>query len=217
MLQGAVTPTQAVGPLKAFWMLFAAFFRLSFCQVSWAFVSLNSSLFVDFHTTRSVMPLFPSGTSDLYLAFLLSATILAAILFCCRFSSSDLAMYDEYYELGVLLIRKKLFATALKHLDSAKRQWEGDEEGLAQLYNAMGYAYLQQDKLDSAIEEYKGAIDLRPNYLVAWNNLGDAYKKTKDYESALDAYKVSINIDPSNKVAQEQVTFLKNRVNRLTK
>ena len=31
------------------------------------------------------------------------------------------ATYDEYYELGVLLIRKKLFATALKHLDSAKR------------------------------------------------------------------------------------------------
>jgi len=127
------------------------------------------------------------------------------------------ATYDEYYELGVLLIRKKLFATALKHLDSAKRAWEGDEEGLAQLYNAMGYAYLQQDKLESAIEEYKGALDLRPNYLVAWNNLGDAYKKTKDYENALDAYKVSLGIDPSNKIAQEQVTFLKNRVNRLTK
>ncbi|QDZ19850.1 TPR-like protein [Chloropicon primus] len=127
------------------------------------------------------------------------------------------ATYDEYYELGVLLIRKKLFATALKHLDSAKRQWEGDEEGLAQLYNAMGYAYLQQDKLESAIEEYKGAIDLRPNYLVAWNNLGDAYKKTKDYENSLEAYNMSIKIDPSNKVAQEQVTFLKDRVSRLTK
>ncbi len=59
-------------------------------------------------------------------------------------------------------------------------------------------------------------MDLRPNYVVAWNNLGDAYRKAKDYENALDAYKVALGVDPSNKVAQEQVTFLKNRVNRLT-
>ena len=111
------------------------------------------------------------------------------------------ATYDEYYELGVLLIRKKLYATALKHLDSAKRSWEGDEDGLSQLYNAMGYAYLQQEKLESAIEEYKGAIELRPNYIVALNNLGDAYKKTKDYENALQAYTTALNVDPSNKVS----------------
>lgn len=127
------------------------------------------------------------------------------------------ATYDEYYELGVLLIRKKLFATALKHLDSAKRSWEGDEEGLSQLYNAMGYAYLQQEKLAEAIEEYQGAVELRPNYVVALNNLGDAYKKSKEYEKSLDAYRKSLAADPGNKIAQEQVTFLSNRVNRLTK
>ena len=36
--------------------------------------------------------------------------------------------------------QKKLFATALKHL-TAPRDSGKDEEGLAQLYNAMGYAY----------------------------------------------------------------------------
>jgi|ERR1711977_744962 len=126
------------------------------------------------------------------------------------------ATYDEYYELGVLLIRKKLFATALKHLDSAKRSWEGDEEGLAQLYNAMGYAYLQQDKLDSAVAEYLEAVNLRPRYVVAWNNLGDAYKKMKKYEDALEAYETTLGVDPDNKVAKEQFNFLKSRVNRLS-
>lgn len=64
----------------------------------------------------------------------------------------------------------------------------------------MGYAYLQQEKLEDAIEEYKGAIELRPNYVVALNNLGDAYKKSKKYEESLEAYRKSLAADPGNKV-----------------
>mmetsp|Transcript_7023 Transcript_7023/g.12889 ORF Transcript_7023/g.12889 Transcript_7023/m.12889 type:complete len:82 (+) Transcript_7023:41-286(+) len=80
----------------------------------------------------------------------------------------------------------------------------------------MGYAYLQQDKLDSAVAEYLEAVNLRPRYVVAWNNLGDAYKKMKKYEDALEAYETTLGVDPDNKVAKEQFNFLKSRVNRLS-
>ena len=124
---------------------------------------------------------------------------------------------DEYYQLGVLLMRKKLYTTALKHLESARGAWDGSDDDLAQVHNALGYAYLQLDKIDEAVDEYKVATTIKPDYTIGWNNLGDAYKRLRDYKAALDAYENALQTDGDNRVALEQVEFLRGRVRRLTK
>lgn len=39
---------------------------------------------------------------------------------------------QDYYELGVILTRKKLYTQATKNLEKAKKVWDGEETELAQ-------------------------------------------------------------------------------------
>ena len=64
----------------------------------------------------------------------------------------------DYYELGVILTRKKLFTQATKNLEKAKKVWDGDEAELAQVHNALGFCYFQMAKVDAAIAEYERAV-----------------------------------------------------------
>ena len=43
------------------------------------------------------------------------------------------ATAEDYFELGVILLRKKLFTQATKNLERAKKGWEGEPEELAQV------------------------------------------------------------------------------------
>eukprot|EP00889_Picochlorum_renovo_P007783 jgi/Picre1/34813/NNA_002279.t1 len=91
---------------------------------------------------------------------------------------------EDYYELGVILLRKKLFTQANSNLKKALKDWdeeEGDEEVLAQVYNALGYSYFNLDRVEDAIKQYTKAVELQPGYLTAWNNLGDVLEKQKRY------------------------------------
>jgi hypothetical protein len=40
---------------------------------------------------------------------------------------------QDYFELGVILTRKKLYTQATKNLEKAKKVWEGEETELAQV------------------------------------------------------------------------------------
>uniref|UniRef100_A0A7S3VRE4 Uncharacterized protein n=1 Tax=Dunaliella tertiolecta TaxID=3047 RepID=A0A7S3VRE4_DUNTE len=91
------------------------------------------------------------------------------------------ASCEDYFELGVILTRKKLFTQATKNLEKAKKVWDGEETELAQVHNALGYCYINMDRTDLAAAEYKRAVTLQPGYVTAWNNLGDAYEKMKQW------------------------------------
>ena len=43
-------------------------------------------------------------------------------------------LWQDCFELGVILLRKKLYTQATKNLDRAKRNWEGSPEDLAQVH-----------------------------------------------------------------------------------
>ncbi|KAL4525038.1 hypothetical protein Ndes2437B_g03212 [Nannochloris sp. 'desiccata'] len=127
------------------------------------------------------------------------------------------ATSEDSFELGVILLRKKLFTQATKNLEKAKKGWQGEEEELAQVHNALGYAYFNMERVDSAVEEYKAAVALQPGYVTAWNNLGDAYERLKEYGPALDAYREALSYAPDNKVAQSRADFCKTRLERTGK
>lgn len=125
------------------------------------------------------------------------------------------ATAEEYFELGAVLLRKKLYSQAAKNLEKARDKWEGEPEELAQLHNALGYAYAQKENYDQAVQEYRAAVSLQPGYVTAWNNLGDALESKKDYKGALEAFEEALAYAPDNKVAKPKVDQLRTRVRRL--
>ena len=89
------------------------------------------------------------------------------------------ATAEEYFEMGSIMLRKKVFTQAVRNLKLAAQMWEGDKEDLAQIHNALGFGYLSTDKVDEAISEFNKAVELTPGYVTAWNNLGDALEQKR--------------------------------------
>jgi tetratricopeptide (TPR) repeat protein len=59
---------------------------------------------------------------------------------------------------------------------------------------ARDYHYGEHD-IERAIEQYKAAVRIDPNYLGAWEFLGDAYASIEDYPQAIEAYQRAVEID----------------------
>lgn len=125
------------------------------------------------------------------------------------------ATSEEYFELGAVLLRKKLYTQATKNLEKAIKVWDGETAEIAQVHNALGYAYFNLEKNDDAIEQYVKAVELQPGYVSAWNNLGDAYEKAQDMRNAYNAYQETLAVAPDNEIAKTRSAFLKRRMGRL--
>jgi len=123
------------------------------------------------------------------------------------------ASAKEYYELGSLLIDKKLFSRAVVQLQRAlkAKDLEGDEN-TALVYNALGFAYAAQDQYDLAIRQYKEAIELQPQYVTALNNLGFVYERKTLVESAIAAYEKALEFEPNNTTASKRLKSLRQRI-----
>ena len=63
------------------------------------------------------------------------------------------------------------------------------------LLNILGAIFVEQNKLNEAIENYKNAIKINPNYFQAYNNLGIAFSKLNKFNDSIDSYKKAININ----------------------
>ncbi|XP_044476051.1 tetratricopeptide repeat domain-containing protein PYG7, chloroplastic-like isoform X2 [Mangifera indica] len=122
------------------------------------------------------------------------------------------ASATELFELGAVMLRRKFYPAATKYLLQAIEKWDGDDQDLAQVYNALGVSYVRDGKLEKGIIEFETAVKLQPGYVTAWNNLGDAYERKKDLKLALKAFEEVLLFDPNNKVARPRRDALKDRV-----
>ncbi|XP_062004952.1 tetratricopeptide repeat domain-containing protein PYG7, chloroplastic isoform X2 [Rosa rugosa] len=122
------------------------------------------------------------------------------------------ASATELFELGAVMLRRKIYPAATKYLVQAIEKWDGDDQDLAQVYNALGVSYVRDGKLAKGITMFETAVKLQPGYVTAWNNLGDAYEQKKDFKSALNAFEEVLLFDPNNKVAQPRRDALKEQV-----
>ncbi len=120
---------------------------------------------------------------------------------------------EEYYQLGSLYLDKKLFVQSLSLLQKAlKADRDLPVENQALIHNAMGYAYFAQEQYDIAIRQYKEALKLYPEYVVALNNLGNVYEKKQMIVKAVEVYQESLKHDPHNKVAKQRIESLEKRL-----
>lgn len=77
----------------------------------------------------------------------------------------------------------------------------------------LGLLYLQQNKLDTAIEYISRSNDLRPagGTAAAYNDLGVAYARRGDVQNAVDNYQRALEIDPDFAAAANNLAALKAR------
>jgi tetratricopeptide (TPR) repeat protein len=118
----------------------------------------------------------------------------------------------EQYSLGVIYLSKKLFDQAILQFSSALKNWDRlDTEGLATLYNTIGFTYFESGQYDVSIYYYKEAIDLNPNYAIALNNLAYSYEKKKMLQEAIQTYSKVLTFDEDNTTANEKLIALQKR------
>ena len=65
------------------------------------------------------------------------------------------------------------------------------------LHNIVGATNKSLGNLDEAIEAYKKAISIKPDYADAYNNMGIALKTQGNLDEAIEAYKKAISIKPN--------------------
>nr|YP_009420269.1 conserved hypothetical protein 37 [Cryptomonas curvata]ASO75757.1 conserved hypothetical protein 37 [Cryptomonas curvata] len=117
----------------------------------------------------------------------------------------------DYYSLGVIYLSKKLFDEAILQFSNALKGWDKyDRDGLANLYNTIGFTYFESEQFDVSIYYYKEAIAINPQYTTALNNLAYSYEKKKMFQDAIEVYSTVLSYDPSNKIANEKFFILKN-------
>jgi tetratricopeptide (TPR) repeat protein len=123
------------------------------------------------------------------------------------------ASAKEHYELGSLLLDKKLFSRAVVQLQRALKasDLEGDEN-IALVCNALGFAYAAQEQYDLAIRQYKDAIKLQPQYVTALNNLGFVYERKMLIEQAIAVYEDALRYEANNTTAKKRLSSLRRRV-----
>ena len=119
---------------------------------------------------------------------------------------------NDYYSLGVIYLSKRLFDQAILQFSKSLKSWDKkDFDGLANLYNTIGFTYFESGQYDVSIYYYKEAITLDPQYIVALNNLAYAYEKKKMLEQAIDIYSKVLMYDQTNVVASEKLVYLRKR------
>ena len=64
----------------------------------------------------------------------------------------------------------------MRNLKLAAQMWEGDQEDLAQIHNALGFGYLSTEKLDESVVEFKRAVELQVRHPGCPNP--DPYQQT---------------------------------------
>lgn len=120
---------------------------------------------------------------------------------------------QEYYELGSLLLDKKLYTQAALYLQQALKHVDEEEiENAALIYNALGYAYFAQEQFDLAIRNYKEALKVAPGYVTALNNLGHSYERKQLMTQALETYESALALEPNNGTAKRRAESLRKRL-----
>ena len=104
----------------------------------------------------------------------------------------------SFVKVGLIAI----FSITLSACETVKGS--GDERGESKLsararsHTELGAAYFQQNKLEIALDEFKYAAEIDPNYAQAYNGLGLVYAALGEDAKADKNFKKAIQVEPRN-------------------
>lgn len=117
---------------------------------------------------------------------------------------------DDFYKLGQIYLRKKIYDKAINLFRQALKNWdENDKIGLGSLYNTLGFTYFKLKEYEQAIYYYTQAIKLLPDYTLALTNLGLVYENKQLYREAYQTYLKALVYENQNKIAKTRLPIMK--------
>jgi tetratricopeptide (TPR) repeat protein len=76
-----------------------------------------------------------------------------------------------------------------------EKSYSNNEEAMR--YYQLGLDETKKEDFAKAIENYKKALVLDPNFAFAYDNIGICYRRLNEFDKAIDAYEKSLKIDPN--------------------
>jgi tetratricopeptide (TPR) repeat protein len=120
---------------------------------------------------------------------LLFTLALVSLCYGCANSAKD------YMQNGITFYNKKEYAGALEHFQRALER----EPKMAEIYFHRGNLYQDWNKQhEKAIQDYTSAIQLRPEYVAAYNKRAELYRLQNKHDEAMKDYQKIIELEPTN-------------------
>jgi tetratricopeptide (TPR) repeat protein len=76
------------------------------------------------------------------------------------------------------------------------QHWVESEPRSAPAWFYLGWAYRNLTQYDQAVQAYREALRIQPDWASAWFLLGGTYSDLKQYDQAIQAYREGMRIDP---------------------
>lgn len=111
------------------------------------------------------------------------------------FLLAEAFMDMEQYDLAIAELQKLLLIGPSRHIE-------------AEVQNALGYLYLQRGDLNHAEETLKAAIELEPEFALAYHNMGQVAQSRKNYAEAEACYRTALEFDPLLSEALVEMGFM---------
>ena len=96
---------------------------------------------------------------------------------------------DAYSNIGNCYLYLKNHSNAIENFNNANFF----------AFNGLGSAYKELDKNNEAVINYRKAVNIKPDYLEAYENLGTTLSTIRQFDQAKEAFEKAINL--SNKTA----------------
>lgn len=90
---------------------------------------------------------------------------------------------------GEILLRQGNYTAALARLLEAEKTIPHDPY----LHYSLGLTYMGKKRDDLAVESFKKALDLKPDYMDSVNSLGAAYLRLEKWDLAIETFKSLLN------------------------
>ncbi|MDP2914773.1 MAG: tetratricopeptide repeat protein, partial [Candidatus Aminicenantes bacterium] len=130
----------------------------------------------------------------------LAWVLLACLLVPSAFSGQQ-EMPDQKYAQAGLWVDAGRYAEALiLYEESLKEDGVFDGNKRSRIFNNMGYCHYKLDGLDAAVDNYRQALEIDPNYAFCLNNLAVVLMNQKKYKEALPCLEQANRVEKNIKV-----------------
>ncbi len=136
-----------------------------------------------------------------------SFIFLAAFLFLGTISFAQKVPMEpeaaKLYNQGNKLIKSGDYQGAVKNYEEALTKAKD-----YRIYYQEGIAYKKLRKFDKAEEAFKACIQVKPDFVAAYNGLGTTYYSKKDYQKAIDNFKLFAEKAKKEKLKKKAKKFI---------